>query len=183
MLDLQKSFKDTKGREWYLSPIPFDAYLRLKKGTYQLNLEDLIFLPTKQEQLGTATQPLAALVEDLERFVGVVYEIIRPQVERANLKQEDFTGALDGEVLMAMTDAFCQGVYDFFRCPRKRLILEDATKKGKAMIQTMEMRAKTEIPRTTELLIQKTNEAMDEALRKLASDTAPLQESVPSPIP
>ncbi len=168
MLNYPKSFKDTAGQEWSMD-IPLSTYLRLKNSTLKLNIEDLIFVPKTKEDMPNATRPLADLVDDLERFISVIFEIIRPDAERLNVTFQDFTKVLDGAAMMAMTDAFCQGCYDFFRCPRKRLILEDAVTKGKAMVQTMETRAATEIPRTTEMMVQTVNQEFDRQLKNLAS--------------
>lgn len=180
MLNFPKSFKDAKGRSWLID-IPLSTYLRLKNSDLKINLEDLIFVPKSREELGKATLPLVELVENLERFVSVVYEILRPEAEKLNISFMDFAEALDGNSMMTMTDAFCQGVYDFFRCPRKRLIMEDATLKGKAMTELMAKRAITEMPKTTEQMLTVVSQEIDRQSKSFASDLAASLESTRSP--
>ncbi len=181
MLNFPKTFKDTKDRSWTID-IPFSAYLRLKNSDLQLNLEDLIFVPKTREEIGKATQPLVDLVEDREKFFLVVYEILRLEAEKINVTFLDFADSINGNTLMKMVDAFCQGLYDFFpERHQKRLILEDAATKGKAMVETMETRAKAEIPRTTQMMVQAANREIDNQLRKFASDLPASPESIPSP--
>ena len=84
MLDFPKTFADAKGRSWTID-IPLSTYLRLKNSELKINLEDLIFVPKDKSELGKATLPLVELVENLELFVTVVYEIIRPEAEKLNV--------------------------------------------------------------------------------------------------
>lgn len=181
MLNFPKTFTDAKGRPWTID-IPLSTYLRLKNSELKINLEDLIFLPKDKSELGKATLPLVELTDDLERFVAVICEILRPEMEKASVTVADFMEALNGSTMMAMTDAFCQALYDFFRCPRKRLILEDMTLKGKAMVETMEKRA-PEIAKTTETMVIAVNQEIDNQLKKFAADWPASRELTHSPTP
>jgi hypothetical protein len=180
MLNYPKVFTDTKGRQWSFN-ITASTCLRLQSSALQINIEDLVFVPTEKSDIGKGTQPLVELITNLQRFLAVVYEIIRPDAEKINVSLMDFAEALDGNAMMAMTDAFVQGCYDFFRCPRKRLLLEEAEVKGKAVMQTMEKRMATEMPKTTDQLVRAVNQVIDNQLKKFASVWPASPESILSP--
>ncbi len=181
MLNFPKTFTDTKGRQWSLD-IPFSAYIRLKNSELQLNLEDLIFVPKTKQEIGKAIQPLVDLVENREKFFLTVYEILRLEAEKINVTFLDFADSINGNIVTPMVDAFCQGLYDFFQeRSQKRTILEERVTMWKAMENLMEKRANSEMPRMTEMMVKKMNQEIDQALKKFASDSQELPESIPSP--
>jgi len=101
-----KTFVDTAGRSWTLS-LTLDAAKRVKGllggGVNLLALE--AGDPPLLTRLGT----------DVILLCDVIYAVLKPQADAADVTDEQFGAALGGETILAAQTAFYEELVDFFR--------------------------------------------------------------------
>jgi hypothetical protein len=117
-----KVFKDGNGKEWFIT-INVAACKRVR-GELGVDLPGLA-------DVGR----LGELLEDLVRFVDVLFVLCRPQAEQSGVTDEQFGAALGGDTLEAAAEAFVQELIDFFPAPR-RGPLRALMAKGKAVSES-----------------------------------------------
>lgn len=177
MDEMKTVFRDAKGRDWVVN-IPYSTYRRVK-AVLQINLEDLIVTPKDKDDLPTA--PLAKLCDDLDQFINLIHEILRPDCEARSVTREDFEAALDGDAMSGALHAFIGALYAFSRSAAKKALLKDAWTKGMAAESLLMDRAAKEMPKTTKLMIDNLNLRFDEELTRLYGSSPELQALTPTP--
>lgn len=109
------TFKDTEGREWRVALTAGD----LKPLRAECQVEVGKLLPNRMAGLG-------ALLADLERFVDVVWLLVRGQ--HAGVTAEQFGQALGGDAVEDAADAFIRALADFSPRQNRRPLLAMLTK-------------------------------------------------------
>jgi hypothetical protein len=128
-----QSFKDNAGRTWAVA-VTVDAVKRVKR----LIGVDLL-------AVGEGDQLLQRLADDPVLLVDVVYAICKPDVDAANLTDEDFGRAMGGgDSIDLAVVALMDGLADFFPKAR-RAVLRRAIVKLDATRDLASRRAVTKI--------------------------------------
>lgn len=128
-------FTDRKGREWDLS-LDLAIVRRVEKET-GINL-------------GIADESLfRTLAADLFALGGLLYSILKPQIEARKLSEDDFAAGLAGEALESAACALVEAMTDFFP-PKKAAVMKAATAKLSAMTDAALTRATARIEALTD---------------------------------
>ena len=117
------TFTDAAGRTWTV-PITIGAVARLKAsplGVDLLRLHERVPAAGEYAALPEKERPTLADVLDLDWPVTahVLWSLVEGQARAANIAQEMFCDALDGEAFFAAKDAFWGALTDFFRSLRR----------------------------------------------------------------
>lgn len=81
------------------------------------------------------------LASDPILLCDVLYAVCKPQLDKANVTDEDFGASLAGDSIAAATDALLQGIVDFFPSARRALlqkILDKSRELDSAMMRASE---------------------------------------------
>jgi hypothetical protein len=188
-MDFPRTFKDTLGRPWTVD-ITLAALKRAKLfAGFDIDAEIAIpepkpgaSLTEKDEAAQASMRPIQALLDDQIRFSNVLYAILKPQIDKAGLGQEEFDDGLGGECIENAQLAFVSGLHDFFpsHSPKRQMIrgvMEAKARTIKLMKKTQVKREKvTEeavqmMDREFQTAMKAADEALDAASSKLASDS------------
>lgn len=161
---MANEFKDTEGRTWRLSIVVGD--LKRCRESVGVELGKLV---------GDKLTGLMELVEDPEKFVGVLWVLIEKQAKEKSVTPEMFGESLGGDALEAAVDAFVGALADFSPSASRKLLREWAKTK-----KEFEEKA-------TDRAVKRMNEAMpatldrlDETLKKSLGDLLGSSESTPA---
>lgn len=115
------TFKDAKGREWKVE-INVGTLKRMRT-LAKFSLDDVMpkELATKEKALDAASGYAEFLNDDV-RFSEVLYAILKPDLDAANVTQEQFDEGLSGEANQRAIAAFHGAFTDFSQNPRKTLL-------------------------------------------------------------
>jgi len=117
-----QAFADNTGQQWTLE-LTIGAAKRVRR------LVDVDLLA-----LHEGDPPLLTRLElDLELLVNVIYAIVKPQADAAEVSDEQFGERLGGEAMLAAHGAFMEALADFFR-GLGRTYLVTAIEKQQALI-------------------------------------------------
>ena len=99
-----KTFTDTAGRTWTIA-LTIDAVKRVK------SLLDVNLL-----ELEAGDPPLLTrLGTDVILLCDVIFVLVKPQADAADVSDQEFAAALGGDVVLAAQTAFYEELVDFFR--------------------------------------------------------------------
>jgi len=99
-----KAFSDARGRTWQL-----DVNIAAIKRVKGLLGIDLL-------ALGEGEPPLmTCLGTDVVLLCDIIFALLKPQADGANVSDEDFGAALGGEAIFAAQEAFYEELTAFFR--------------------------------------------------------------------
>jgi hypothetical protein len=112
------TFKDSTGKEWDLK-IQLGIVNRLRDA----GVIDLMKVTANK------MERFKKLMSDPCDLAGVVWALLQPQAAAANVDFETFMGALDGDSIDAMMEAFSRSLADFF--PALRNLILKGLEKGK----------------------------------------------------
>jgi hypothetical protein len=127
------AFKDTAGREWFLKA-NYLTYERVKAGT-GVALYDL----------ATESRESLTQLADALTLGAVIWLMVQPQAEAADITPEQFYEAFDGTVAVEAHDALLNEMI-FFCHPRQRMLLERAYTKVKRAADEAANRAEQLMP-------------------------------------
>ncbi|HZT79627.1 MAG TPA: hypothetical protein VFA26_05380 [Gemmataceae bacterium] len=116
------SFTDEKSRTWQV-PINVGAVRRVRD---RLGINLYALIEDRAKGLGQ-------LLGDPLRLMEVVGVLCEEQIARAGISREDFEAGLAGDALEAATEAFVQGLVDFFPNPKVRETLRRVVAKAKRL--------------------------------------------------
>lgn len=144
-----QSFKDKTGKEWSIE-LPIGTVMRIKSAT---NGRFDLFESSRPSGSDSAALPLSTLLaSDIPTFWELLWYLIEPQANAANVTPEQFGIAMAGDCLIVAREVFFREWRDFFRLlqrPDQVLVLE---KTSLWMAQALEkVRAKTNDPKLQEL--------------------------------
>lgn len=141
------TFKDRNGREWTVA-LNVVAAKRVRE-LCGVNLAD-----------APRTDLLVRLANDAILLADVLFALVKPQADAANITFDQFGESLDGEHMKAGLDAMLEGFPDFFSQPEQRRLMRSIVEKQKQLE-----------PRVMELLEQKLNSPeVDAAIEKQLAD-------------
>ena len=117
-MTLRTTFEDTEKRAWQIK-LSVNAIKRVKENA---GVDLLMPVPTKQmteEELGEITDysqlpTLMRLQADVDCFADVLYQLVKPQCEKADVSQDDFLDAISGATIKEARDIFWPLYADFF---------------------------------------------------------------------
>lgn len=142
------SFLDNKNRRWTVE-ITLSTVRRVRT---MVNVD--ILTETANGKL------FERLANDPVLLCDVLYSVLKPQLDAANVSDEDFGSSLAGDSIAAATDALLQGIVDFFPSARRALLQKILTK-SKELDSAM-MRASEE----------KLDAAMDSVMSRIIGATS-----------
>ena len=102
-----RKFTDKKDNEWFFD-ITIGTVSRVKKEM------DLDILDMGDESF------LKTIAGDPMKLGQLIYVLLRDQVEKAGIKEEDFYHGFSGDTIDEATDAFLQALVDFFPKSERR---------------------------------------------------------------
>jgi len=114
------SFKDAEGRAWDVEVTPYTLG----------NVRDLLGIDVAR--MATARELFGMIADDPITLVNVLYVLCRDQAEERDISDRDFGRLLLGDVIDRATEAFVQGVVDFFPSRQRRLLRAALAKLEKA---------------------------------------------------
>jgi hypothetical protein len=120
-----KTFKDSAGTEWTVNVTV--ATVKRVKDLCGVNLMDVV-----------GGELLKELASDPVKLVDTLYVICKPQATERSVTDEQFAERLSGDSLADATEAFLQGLADFFPQPQRGIIQKLLTKRTEfnATVQT-----------------------------------------------
>lgn len=130
------TFRDTSGRAWVVG-VTVGAIKRVR-AELQVDLYKLA---------DDGFKGLAELLGDPCRLVDVVYVLCKDQADAHKVSDEAFGGALGGDALGALADAFVEALIDFFPDARRREALRKVVAKGKTVEDLATQRMALEVER------------------------------------
>lgn len=104
------TFKTADGLEWQVA-----VNVATVKRVRELAGVNLLGLVGDQKAVGE-------LFADDVKFCEVLCAVIRPQLEAAGKSDDDFFGAIDGQVIEAAAEALLREIVNFFQEPRRTLL-------------------------------------------------------------
>lgn len=109
-------FRDKRGRDWHVD-INVSSLRRVRDGGLGIDLLDITD-ETKRvaERLGDSP----------ELFVGVLYEICRPEIETRGIAAEEFGESIDANALDAAVEALLESLASFIPRHRGRVMAQAA---------------------------------------------------------
>lgn len=150
------TFTDRRGRSWDLS-LTLASMRRVgcSDFTEVSDQEVLLIQPTKEL--------IAALGSQAPLLAAVVWAIVKPQADSAQVDEDSFIDGLDGRALEAMKEAFWLAMADFFQdrgtgfsnlialqkraVARARLVMEERNLEIEAKVDELVDRAMTNLTR------------------------------------
>jgi len=158
------TFKDTEDRTWSLD-LTIGDIKRVK------TMLDIDLLTISDGSF------LIELSRDPWRLVDLLYVIAKPQADKLEVSDEDFGSAMGGAALHDASDAFLEGITNFFLCwqPNVGATLEKLHGKireleSKATDMTKEKLEDQRIDTALEAGFSKVEAQMEEALENLSMD-------------
>ena len=173
-----RAFTDSAGRAWTLS-LTLDAAKRVKS-----------LLGVNLLELDKGDPPLLTrLGTDVILLCDVVFAILKPQAEAAGVTDEQFGGALGGDIILAAQTAFYEEMVDFFQklgradlakaVEAQRRIIELEIRRMEVGIGMAQTKLQTRIERAD--LETQIDAALDKTLGKLSTSSPPSSESIQGP--
>jgi hypothetical protein len=174
-MEFSKTFIDKQNRSWTVE-INVQEMKRIKT-ICNLDIEDLISVKNKEID----AEPLRSFIDSRAKTSEVLYAILKPDLERANVSQDEFDASLSGKVMKSAKTALIQALEDFFQDAPSQIAMRGL----KDDLEQMEMMVEATMEKMTELrskLKGKTKEVvskhLDEAFSKFVSDSPELQELI-----
>lgn len=126
-------FTDRQGRRWRLA---IDgSHVLTAKRTFGINLPGMF---------AEGSQPLAELVGDFEKFVGVLWILVEEQADKLMVDETDFVSGLAGDAFGRSINAFVEALIDFFPHAAQRAALTEIWQADQGLSTTiMSLMAKT----------------------------------------
>jgi len=173
-----RAFTDSAGRAWTLS-LTLDAAKRVKS-----------LLSVNLLELDKGDPPLLTkLGTDVILLCDVVFAILKPQAEAAGVTDEQFGGALGGDIILAAQTAFSEEMVDFFQklgradlakaVEAQRRIIELEIRRMEVGIGMAQTKLQTRIERAD--LETQIDAALDQTLGKSSISSPPSSESIQGP--
>ena len=162
------SFKDLQGRDWPLVITHGDA----KRVRAALNVDLYKLLENKGEGY-------KRILEDVDFFVSILYQLLKPAADTAAVTQEQFEAALSGEQLSDAENAFDEAFANFCRDRTQREAMRQVVMKKKAVQVKMEKRALTEVNRKMDQAEQTAMAALEAELNGSSITVPESSESIP----
>jgi len=173
-----RAFTDSAGRAWTLS-LTLDAAKRVKS-----------LLSVNLLELDKGDPPLLTkLGTDVILLCDVVFAILKPQAEAAGVTDEQFGGALGGDIILAAQTAFYEEMVDFFQklgradlakaVEAQRRIIELEIRRMEVGIGMAQTKLQTRIERAD--LESQIDAALDQTLGKSSISSPPSSESIQGP--
>lgn len=97
-------FTDSQKRQWVMAPTIGD----IKR------IRDLAGVDMFKIAEGNPPK-IADLIDDPMAFVDVLFALVKPQADEQGVSDEQFAAGLDGDAMYHATQAFWEGMADFFR--------------------------------------------------------------------
>ena len=163
-------FTDLAGHVWPLV-ITHGDWKRVKSA---LGVDLYRLLEKKGEQY-------TKLMDDRELFMNVVYQLLKPEIDKAGLTQEQFELGIGGEEMSAAGDAFDEAFANFTRDRTQRKAMGRVILKKKEAQARMEKRALEETDKFLDRGILQAEATLEAELRN--GFTAALASSASSPTP
>jgi hypothetical protein len=104
-----RTFADDRGRNWALEVNGFTLE--------RVEAACGVYLPALFDDGG---KPLAGFLEDDRKVIAAAWELGRDRAEKDGLTLDDLKKSWGGEVADRATEAFIEGLIDFFRDPKRR---------------------------------------------------------------
>lgn len=132
----------------------------------------------------------AALIADDVKFTDVLYWVLKPQVERIGLSEDEFHEGFDEGIIMDAAASLYEGVVDFFKDPKKRELLRALWKKAEdvaSLVQAgvlpkalQEVEAMSPEKAAAEILEQMEKRSQELKSKNLSSNAPEFAESIPT---
>lgn len=171
-MDFPTTFKDRLDRTWRVD-FTWSAAQRLKSAT-GISLDDLIALPTDK----SSATPLVDLLSDPFKVFECVVAVLGPQLRDAGVTVDEFGDGFDAGTIATATQAFLQGLHDFFRShPAKQALMRRVVAMSKQALQATADRIEVEMAKQD--VTANVNREIDRRLSESFTNTLASSESTP----